>query len=305
MYNGKELNEELGLNWYAYGFRMYDPSIGRFPSVDPIADNFAFVSPFNYAENEPIGHIDLWGLQKFKKDAVPTGIKHINNAEVPSSIMVDRSRGIKAGDFTLYHATGGGDESDIQFWVANREYGRGGTRDEWFIGTESFAEFYQNPGTYKRKGNMISNFEFMAAGSTDDLVTNYASTWTPANILMGISMAGKALLPVKAPAVKSSAQSSASSSRVITVYHKGQLSNGKVRAGKSFSTGLDRASVEALERGGTVHQFDIPYDEYLKWQYNGQVQTLKDLDAATGVYNNEVRFSGSVSGELNKYLKNE
>jgi RHS repeat-associated protein len=40
LYNGKELNEELGLNWLSFGFREYDPAIGRFPSVDPIADEF-------------------------------------------------------------------------------------------------------------------------------------------------------------------------------------------------------------------------------------------------------------------------
>jgi RHS repeat-associated protein len=64
LYNGKELEEELRLNWYSYGARMYDPAIGRFPSVDPIADQFAWASPFNYAENEPVGHVDLWGLQQ-------------------------------------------------------------------------------------------------------------------------------------------------------------------------------------------------------------------------------------------------
>jgi hypothetical protein len=37
--------------------------------VDPIADQFAWVSVYNYAENEPIRHIDLHGLQK----ALPTG----------------------------------------------------------------------------------------------------------------------------------------------------------------------------------------------------------------------------------------
>ena len=66
LFNGKELNEDFGLDWYSYGFRMYDPAIGRFPSIDPIADQYAFVSPYNYAENEPVGHIDLWGLQKAK-----------------------------------------------------------------------------------------------------------------------------------------------------------------------------------------------------------------------------------------------
>ncbi len=63
-YNGKELNTDLGLNWYNYGFRMYDPALGRFPSIDPIAEEFAFVSGFNYAENAPISNIDLHGLQK-------------------------------------------------------------------------------------------------------------------------------------------------------------------------------------------------------------------------------------------------
>jgi RHS repeat-associated protein len=61
LYNGKEQMEGTGL--YAYGFRYYDPVIGRFTGVDPIADQFAFVSGFNYAENSPINGIDLHGLQ--------------------------------------------------------------------------------------------------------------------------------------------------------------------------------------------------------------------------------------------------
>jgi len=63
LYNGKEWNEDLGLDWYDYGFRYYDATIGRFTGVDPIADRFAWVSVYNYAENDPISGIDLWGLQ--------------------------------------------------------------------------------------------------------------------------------------------------------------------------------------------------------------------------------------------------
>lgn len=64
-FNGKEITEDFGLNWYDYGARWYDATLGRFPSVDPKAAQFSFVSVFNYAENQPISNIDLWGLQKY------------------------------------------------------------------------------------------------------------------------------------------------------------------------------------------------------------------------------------------------
>ncbi len=74
-YNGKELQDEvfrvvddveIELGLYDYGARFYDPSIGRFTGVDPISDQFPHVSTYNYAENEPVGSIDLWGLQRLK-----------------------------------------------------------------------------------------------------------------------------------------------------------------------------------------------------------------------------------------------
>ena len=69
LYNGKEIQDDWSLNLYAYGARYYDAALGRFTGVDPIADQFPHASEFNYAENEPVGNIDLHGLQKlsFKK----------------------------------------------------------------------------------------------------------------------------------------------------------------------------------------------------------------------------------------------
>ncbi len=54
----------------AYGARFYDPSIGRFTGVDPISDKFAHLSTFNYASNDPVKNIDLYGLQGIRADLV-------------------------------------------------------------------------------------------------------------------------------------------------------------------------------------------------------------------------------------------
>ncbi len=59
-----ERDEETGYDYR--GARYYDAEVGRFLGVDPIADEFAWVTPYNYAENEPVAHIDLWGLQKVR-----------------------------------------------------------------------------------------------------------------------------------------------------------------------------------------------------------------------------------------------
>ncbi len=63
-YNGKENNTDHGLNLLDYGARWYNPVIGRFSGVDPLSDKFGWVSTYNYAENDPVANVDLWGLQK-------------------------------------------------------------------------------------------------------------------------------------------------------------------------------------------------------------------------------------------------
>lgn len=85
LYNGKEL-DETGL--YAYGFRYYDPATGRFTGVDPIADQFAFVSGYNYAENRVPNAIDLWGLQAFLVHGTSSDPSRWNNLKTIEAIKI-------------------------------------------------------------------------------------------------------------------------------------------------------------------------------------------------------------------------
>ena len=45
-YNGKELDRKGGLDWYDYGARQYDAALGRFITIDPLAESSYFVNPY-------------------------------------------------------------------------------------------------------------------------------------------------------------------------------------------------------------------------------------------------------------------
>lgn len=44
---------------------MYDPALGRWMTIDPLAEKYNFQSPFSYAANNPIKFIDVYGLEPF------------------------------------------------------------------------------------------------------------------------------------------------------------------------------------------------------------------------------------------------
>ncbi|AFC26639.1 RHS repeat domain-containing protein [Saprospira grandis] len=65
-FNGKEDDRDWGTqNIQDYGFRLYNPSIGKFLSVDPLSPDYPWYTPYQFAGNMPISAIDLDGLEIF------------------------------------------------------------------------------------------------------------------------------------------------------------------------------------------------------------------------------------------------
>jgi RHS repeat-associated protein len=65
-FNGKELDQDGmggGGSTYDYGFRIYNPALGKFLSVDPLAQSYPWYTLYQFAGNTPIGAIDLDGLE--------------------------------------------------------------------------------------------------------------------------------------------------------------------------------------------------------------------------------------------------
>jgi len=62
LFNGKERITDLNLNWDDFGARMYDPSLGRFHTIDPLGMIFQSYTPYQYGLNNPIRFEDWEGM---------------------------------------------------------------------------------------------------------------------------------------------------------------------------------------------------------------------------------------------------
>ncbi len=102
-YNGKEWQDDLGLNWYDYGARSYDAAVGRFISIDPDAEKYIYQSLYVYADNNPVLFMDIDGRGSFTDYYNLRGnlVKHVDDGKDDKKIVLTRSNKEKKVDATI------------------------------------------------------------------------------------------------------------------------------------------------------------------------------------------------------------
>jgi len=94
LYQGKELQDELGLEIYDFQARGYDPILGRTWQTDPMSETFYDHSPYSWVKNNPLLRIDPTGMTDFtfnKKSGEVTQVGEANDE--PDRILKTNNKG--------------------------------------------------------------------------------------------------------------------------------------------------------------------------------------------------------------------
>lgn len=129
--SGTELNNNFDLNWYETDFRSYDPQIGRFWQIDPLAEITEELSGYAYCSNNPILRNDPTGLKDTAINQINPRILQevIVTAKAKSKVQSQNSLGILYGMIkngqarinSLYITPGGVPAHTPEVWAKHYE----------------------------------------------------------------------------------------------------------------------------------------------------------------------------------------
>ena len=97
-YNNKELQTEL--DWYDYGARFYDAELGRWTTIDPLAEKKPFNTSYHFLSNNPINRIDPDGKDDYYINKKGRIVKRTQNKKADNIYIVNK-KGVRVKGKTI------------------------------------------------------------------------------------------------------------------------------------------------------------------------------------------------------------
>lgn len=152
-YQTKELERSFGIEMYDFHARMYDPQLGRFHAIDPMAAKFDNMSPYVGMGNNPISYIDPDG----QTIVVSIPVEGTRDFVGMTYGQVDNQWGLIDKDGKLYEGSAFGNEVVKALNKLRTESGEFG---EEFINTiveaDEVVSIKQTKGEMSATGSRIS-----------------------------------------------------------------------------------------------------------------------------------------------------
>ena len=234
-YNGKEYDNKKGLNWYDYGARHYDPVLGRFTTVDPLAEKYYSTNPYAYCLNNPVNSIDPNGMQvKPYGEQELTMIQNTLAKQERKYVSLDKNGYINKELLNSYSSESGNFNALKE--LVNSDYDISVRLDD------SYSYIDNDGNTRESKMNYVEADEFLADKNFE--YTSGLTTGEGGNN-------GVTLLPGKGE----SGVNSSSNSNIEVIINKNLSENGRAEIYGHEANGHALMYVRTGNRHKSAHQF--------------------------------------------------